>query len=114
MHHDDPTPRIEPSTCDSAEAFALRVIGQSMAPEFNEGEIIIIEPEGLAQDGSYVLALHEGEYIFRQLRADGPAWRLHALNPAWPDLALASLADVQGVVIQKALPGRRRASKRYV
>ena len=114
MRHDDPSPRIEPSGCDSAEAFALRVIGQSMVPEFNEGEIIVIEPEGLAKDGSYVLALHDGEFIFRQLRADGPAWRLHALNPAWPDLPLASLADVRGVVIQKALPGRRRASKRYV
>ena len=34
--------------CSGGEAFALRVLGDSMAPEFNEGEIIIIEPEGLA------------------------------------------------------------------
>jgi DNA polymerase V len=106
--------RIEPSACDNGEAFALRVIGQSMVPEFNEGEILIIEPDGMAQDGSFVLALHEGEFIFRQLRALGAQWQLHALNPAWPDLPLASLDDVRGVIIQKALPGRRRASKRYV
>ncbi|EHR72152.1 SOS response transcriptional repressor, RecA-mediated autopeptidase [Burkholderiales bacterium JOSHI_001] len=114
MRHDDPSPRIEPSACDSGESFALRVIGQSMVPEFNEGEIIVVEPEGLAQDGSFVLALHEGEFIFRQLRASGAGWHLHALNAAWPDLPLNGLADVRGVVIQKALPGRRRASKRYV
>lgn len=108
--------RIAPSACgEGAEVFALQVIGQSMAPEFNEGEVIVVEPDGLAQDGSYVLALHGGEFIFRQLRSSSAGWHLHALNPAWPDLPLpAGLADVRGVVIQKALPGRRRASKRYV
>ena len=114
MKTESSEPRIEPSACDNGEAFALRVIGQSMVPEFNDGEIIIIEPEGLAQDGSFVLALHEGEFIFRQLRASGAQWQLHALNPAWPDLPLASLDDVRGVIIQKSLPGRRRASKRYI
>jgi SOS-response transcriptional repressor LexA len=114
MLADDPQPRIEPSGCASHECFALRVIGQSMAPEFDEGEIIIVEPEGHAQDGSFVLAQHQGEWIFRQLRGDGSRWWLHAINPAWPDLPLGGLADVRGVIIQKARPGRRRASKRYV
>jgi DNA polymerase V len=41
-------------SCGGGEAFALRVLGQSMAPEFAEGEIIIVEPEGLAREGSYV------------------------------------------------------------
>ena len=100
--------------CSGGESFALRVLGQSMAPEFNEGEIIIIEPDGLATDGSYVLAWHRGDWIFRQLRRAGEGWKLHALNPVFPDETLASLADVRGVIIQKALPGRRRASKRYV
>ena len=36
-------------SCTGAESFALMVLGHSMAPEFNEGEIIIIEPEGLAR-----------------------------------------------------------------
>ena len=115
MHDNAAVPRIEPSACgEGAEPFVLRVIGQSMAPEFADGEIIVIEPEGLARDGSFVLALHEGGWIFRQLCGAPGAWRLHALNPAWPDLELADLAAVRGVVIQKALPGRRRASKRYV
>lgn len=100
--------------CAGGESFALRVLGHSMAPEFNDGEIVVIEPEGLTRDGAYVLALHRGEWIFRQLRREAGGWCLHALNPAWPDLPLADLADVRGVIIQKALPGRRRASKRYI
>lgn len=100
--------------CAGGESFALRVLGQSMAPEFAEGEIIVIEPEGLARDGSYVLAWVGEEWIFRQLCQRAGGWCLHALNPAFPDVPLDDLSAVRGVIIQKALPGRRRASKRYV
>jgi len=103
--------------CSGAESFALRVLGDEMAPEFNAGEIIIIEPDGALKDGSFVLAQLAGEWIFRQLRQRCDAWALHALNPARPDLAdlpLPDLAAVRGVIIQKAVPGRRRLSKFYV
>jgi len=102
------------SACSGSESFVLRVLGTSMEPEFNEGEIIVIEPDGELRDGAYVLAEHRGEWIFRQLCRDESAWRLHALNPAFSDITLADLSAVRGVIIQKALPGRRRASKRYV
>lgn len=104
----------ETDACSGGESFALRVLGQSMVPEFAEGEIIIVEPEGLARDGSYVLAWHGGDWTFRQLRRIDGCWWLHALNPAFPDVALEDLSAVRGVIIQKALPGRRRASKRYI
>ncbi|MBI3155833.1 MAG: S24 family peptidase [Burkholderiales bacterium] len=86
-----------------------------MAPEFADGDIIVVEPDGALHDGSFVVARHDGEWIFRQLRADGAGgWRLHALDPAWPDLPLPGLDAVRGVVIQKSVPGRRRLGKRYV
>lgn len=100
--------------CAGGESFALQVLGQSMAPEFNEGEIVIIEPEGLAREGSYVLAQYRDEWIFRQLCRNAEGWTLHALNPAWPDLPLPDFSAVRGVIIQKALPGRRRATKHYI
>lgn len=100
--------------CAGGESFALMVQGFSMAPEFLEGEIILIEPEGLAKDGSYVLAMHEQEWTFRQLLRAETGWLLHPLNPAFPDAAIPDLTSIHGVIIQKALPGRRRASKHYV
>ena len=100
--------------CAAAEPFALMVLGDSMEPEFREGEVILIEPEGLATDGSFVLAQLAGEWIFRQLSMQGEAWPLRALNPAYPPAEIADLAAVKGVVIQKSQPGRRKASKRYV
>ncbi len=101
--------------CSSGESFALMVLGDSMLPEFAEGEIIVIEPDGLASDGSFVFARCNDEWIFRQLARDAAGgWVLRPLNPAYPDLPIADLSAVRGVIIQKSRPGRRRASKRYV
>jgi len=104
----------ELEACSAAEPFALMVLGDSMEPEFVEGEIILIEPEGLATDGSFVLAQVAGEWIFRQLARHGAGWRLQALNAAYPVADIPDLDAVKGVIIQKSRPGTRRATKRYV
>ena len=113
---------MQAPSCAGGESFALMVLGHSMAPEFLEGEIIIIEPEGLAKDGSYVIVHQNNEWIFRQLKqavndsaqTSSTQWILHPLNPNFNDEPLASFSDIKGVIIQKALPGRRRASKFFV
>jgi len=103
------------SACSAAEPFALMVLGDSMLPEFEEGDIIVVEPEGHAAEGSYVVAWSGGEWVFRQLaREAGGGWRLCALNPAYASTDIPDLSPVKGVVIQKSKPGRRRAAKRYV
>jgi DNA polymerase V len=104
----------EASNCASAEPFALMVLGDSMEPEFVERDIIIIEPEGLATDGSYVLAWLNEEYIFRQLVKHGEKWLLRPLNPTYPAAEIPDLTTVKGVIIQKSKPGRRKAAKRYI
>ncbi len=109
-----PAAQGEGSACDSAEPFALMVLGESMLPEFAEGEVLVVEPEGVAQDGSYVIAMLHGEPILRQLRRHQDRWLLHALNPRFPDAEIADLSAIKGVVIQKSRPGRRRLRKSYV
>jgi len=100
--------------CSGAESFALMVLGDSMEPEFVEGDIIIIEPEGLATDGSYVMAWLDDEWIFRQLRKTATGWNLCPLNPSYPSASIPDLAGIKGVIIQKSKPGRRKAAKRYI
>ena len=103
--------------CSGGEAFVLRVLGDDMEPEFREGDIIVIEPGGAVGHGSYVLAMHGGQWTFRQLTRQGEGWFLHALNPAradLPDLPLPDLSAVHGVIIQKAVPGRRRLTRSYL
>ncbi len=107
----------EDAGCSGAESFALQVLGEDMQPEFNHGDIVIIEPDGELQPGAFVLARDGDGWTLRQLCRQGDAWSLRALNPAAtdrPETALADLSTVHGVVIQKAVPGRRKLSKFYV
>ena len=104
----------EGGECAGAEPFALMVIGDSMEPEFDDGDVIVVEPEGLATDGSFVVAAVDDGWTLRQLVRADAGWQLRALNPAYPAAAIADLAPVRGVVIQKSRPGRRSTIKRYV
>ncbi|MDM8567174.1 S24 family peptidase [Candidatus Halobeggiatoa sp. HSG11] len=95
------------------EPFALRVLGDSMLPEFKEGHIIIIEPDGVVENGSYVLAMHDEEYIFRQLVIDNEKLFLKPLNSNYPTLEIADFEAVKGVITQRA-GTRRKEHKKYV
>ena len=115
-----PEEDLAASACASGEPYALMVLGDSMLPEFEEGEIIVVEPEGVARDGSYVIAYLEDvekedeRYIFRQLVQHAEGWMLKPLNPLYPNIPIDSiLSVVKGVVIMKKKPGRRRAMKEY-
>ncbi|MBI5331020.1 MAG: S24 family peptidase [Betaproteobacteria bacterium] len=105
----------EAAACASGEPYALMVLGDSMLPEFEEGEIIVVEPEGLAKDGSFVVAWANEEHIFRQLVQRPEGWMLKPLNPVYPNIPIEGdlKAVVKGVVILKKKPGRRRAMKEY-
>lgn len=111
-------PAPDDGGCSGGESFALRVLGEDMLPEFREGDIIIVEPDGALRDGCFVLAQPGGEWTLRQLarRADG-GWCLRALNAAragLAEIALDDLSCIHGLVIQKAVPGRRKLGKRYL
>jgi DNA polymerase V len=104
--------------CSGGEAFALRVLGEDMLPEFREGDIIIVEPDGALKDGCFVLACPGGDWMLRQLVRRGGGWSLRVLNPAacttLAELEVADLSVVRGLVIQKAVPGRRKLTRSYL
>ena len=97
--------------CAAGEAYALRVLGDSMEPEFADGSIIIIEPDGSVENGSYVIAHAGGEYIFRQFVSEGGRSFLKALNPGYADIPVAGPEVVRGVVVQRA--GTRRHDRKH-
>src|SRR5574340_1089978 len=104
----------EASNCAGSEPYALMVLGDSMLPEFENGDIIVVEPEGLAKDGSFVVAYHNNEYTFRQLRIRDDKWYLSALNDLYPTEQISGPDAVKGVVIQKKKPGKRSSMKSYI
>ena len=104
------------SNCSGNELVALMVLGDSMQPEFSEGEILVIEMGRPATDGSFVIAeVAKEDFIFRQLkREEQGGWLLHALNPAYPDTGITGLDILKGVVIQKRNSRSRKSVKHYV
>lgn len=84
--------------------YALRVEGDSMRPEFEPGDIIVVDP-GLQPDpGDYVVARVEGESeaVFKQYRIDAGRPVLHALNNEYPDIKLGGPFETvaAGVVVE--------------
>lgn len=100
--------------CAGAEPFALLVLGDSMAPEFADGDVIVVEPDGLASDGAFVVAQIDDGWSLRQLVRCEAGWQLRTLDASCPPHAIDDLASIRGVVIQKSVPGRRSGAKRYV
>ena len=77
----------------SKDSFALRILGDSMLPEFREGDLVVIDPAVTPSPGDYVAACPVvGEAMFRRFRSLGSneagaeAWELVPLNDVYPVL----------------------------
>ena len=97
----------------SPRAFALVIRDESMAPEFREGDRIIVDPEVTPQPGDFVIAKldRDGEATFKKFRergadADGATRiELVPLNPDWPTLAINT--ETPGRIIGTMVEHRR-------
>ena len=98
--------------CSELEPYALLVTGDSMAPEFLEGHVVIVDPGMPLTHGAYVVIDYQGETTFRQYWVEGGRKFLKAVNEAYPSVEITETYRVRGVVTQRA--GRRRKDrKRY-
>ena len=78
--------------------FAMRVVGDSMEPDFREGMILIVEPDFEPASGDFVIAKHsDTETTFKQLIKDGADWYLKPLNNRYP-LKPMGASTIVGVV----------------
>jgi len=88
-------------------SFALRVHGDSMSPEFNPGDIIVVDPDKLPENGSYVVAKIEtdsqnGEATFKQFVRDADRVYLKPLNRQYPVMDMTGVKfKIVGKVVQK-------------
>ena len=99
------------SSCSAREVYALRALGDSMVPEFEHGTVIIIDPEAVVKDGSYVIAKVNGEFLFRQLRIKDDRYYLQPLNDLYETVEINGLDDIEGVIVQAG--NRRKQMKKY-
>jgi SOS-response transcriptional repressor LexA len=99
------------SSCSALEPYALRVLGDSMEPEFADGCVIIVDPGGAARDGSYVIVEFAGDVFFRQLVLEGERCHLKPLNPKYGSFELTAPYTIKGSVVQQV--GKRRSQRKH-
>jgi len=97
---------------EGMEPFALRVIGDSMAPEFEDGHIIVVDPGFPLLDGVFAVIQNGDEILFGQyVNKDQQGW-IRYLDPALEPVLLKSGFKVKGVVTQRN-SRRRKDMRRY-
>jgi len=97
-----------PETC-----FALRIDGDSMQPEFKEGDIVIIDPDLFPTPGEFVVAKDSSHAAtfkkYRPLGAGLEHFELVPLNPDYPVLRSADMKlQIIGVMIEHRIYRRKR------
>ncbi len=84
----------------SEKTIILPVAGISMSPKFEEGDLIFVDPNKEVKHGSFVVARHEQDVIFRQLVTEGSRLYLKAVNPDWPEPLLKTTPEnILGVIV---------------
>ena len=97
--------------CSSFAPYALRVLGDSMIPEFQHGAVIVVEPVSACEDGAYVVIDYAGETWFRQFVVHDGRKFLRPLNDLYPTVELTQSYQLRGVVVQQTF---QRQRKRYL
>lgn len=99
----------------SANAFALRIKGDSMLPEFREGDTVIIDPAVQPLPGDFVVAKNgENEATFKKYRPRGineqgqQVFELVPLNEDYPSMR----SDLTAIRIIGTMVEHRRYRKR--
>ena len=89
----------------SADAFALKMVDESMMPEIRVGDVLVIDPLVSPKPGDYIVALLESEQSvivrkYKQLSASREAqqYELIALNEDWADIRVGS-NEIQAQII---------------
>lgn len=84
-------------------AFALRIVGDSMAPRFMPGDIIIVDPAIRCDNGCPAVVWINGEVSFKCFKETATEVILSALNDKYPDIVISKASSVDFRVIGKVV-----------
>jgi SOS-response transcriptional repressor LexA len=92
-----------PKKRQGQRSFALRVSGESMEPDYHNGDIIYIDPDVAPVHGKDIL-MRQGErneFIFKRIVVESDRSYLKALNANWPEkfVSISPEARIVGVVV---------------
>lgn len=88
----------------SDKTFVLRVVGESMCPDYPPGRLIFVDPERPPESGDDVIAVmtDSGESTFKRfIEEPGSGRMLKAINPDWRDpyISINGNCSIAGVIV---------------
>ncbi len=69
--------------------FGVRVAGDSMEPEFHDGQTVWVRQQRSLMTGEIGIFLYDGNAYLKQLVALEHSMALHSLNPAYSDIVIS-------------------------
>lgn len=69
--------------------FGVRVAGDSMEPEFHDGQTVWVRQQRSLMTGEIGIFLYDGSAYLKQLVALKDSMALHSLNPAYSDIVIS-------------------------
>lgn len=69
--------------------FGVRVAGDSMEPEFHDGQTVWVRQQRSLMTGEIGIFLYDGSAYLKQLVARDDALALHSLNPSYQDIIIS-------------------------
>ena len=69
--------------------FGVRVAGDSMEPEFHDGQTVWVRQQRSLMTGEIGIFLYDGSAYLKQLVALEHSMALHSLNPAYSDIVIS-------------------------
>jgi phage repressor protein C with HTH and peptisase S24 domain len=101
-HMEIPVPTLDPN------AFGCVLHGDSMEPEFREGDVLVFEPNAQVKDGDYCMVRMRESATFKQIFfVDAGHLRLVPLNRRYPDRVLDRTGDEIVAIAKLAWHSRR-------
>ena len=91
--------RIKVTRTSAAADYALRISGNSMEPEFCDGDILLVREQSELDVGELGIFIGDGEGYFKRFMGQ----TLRSLNPAYKDIPISSFGEFRccGKVIGK-------------
>ena len=113
INYDDPSEweEIDPKLAKTGTFLALRIKGDSMQPEFNENDIVIVRSQSDANNGDIVIAKVNGdEACCKKLFKRNDGIILHSLNPEYAPMffSQSEIQDKPVAIIGKVIELRRK------
>ena len=92
LEKDEHTSFVKTDLNVSQHVFSIRATDESLEPKFSAGTALIFDPDRTPRNKDFVLFLGQGKSLpqIRQVFADGPDLYVRAVNPEFPQAAVAS------------------------